>query len=68
MYGKIKWGSKKSVFETRKWTYREVLIAMHCDEIGKLAAELSQSAPGLSDYLASYHTACHHVDANLTDD
>jgi len=40
---------------------------MCCDQIHKLAVELSQNTVGSSDYLSSYHTAHNQVEASLTD-
>jgi hypothetical protein len=55
------------MFETRKWSYHEVMIAMHQEELHELATELSQTAPGLLDFLKSYHEARKQVEQKLTD-
>ena len=55
------------MFETRKWSYHEVMIAMHREELHELATELSQTAPGSLDFLKSYHEARKQVEQKLTD-
>jgi hypothetical protein len=67
LYGKLKRGSKKSAFETRKWSYRDVLTAMHRKQIHKLATKLSQNTPGSPNYLGSYNKARNQVEKKLTE-
>jgi hypothetical protein len=67
MYGQVKRGSKKSAFETRKWTYLDVFSAMHRTQIHMLAVRLSPTAPGSAGYLRSYNTARRQVERKLTD-
>ena len=63
----MKRGSQKSVFETRKWTYFDVVTAMNRKEISKLAINLSQSKPGSPMYLQAYKKARNQVEGKLTD-
>jgi hypothetical protein len=67
MYGKVKKGWKKSMFETRKWSYYHVLTAMHRVKINKLAMKLSQNSPGSPIYLRYYTKARAEVEKNLTE-
>ena len=68
MYGKIKRGSKRSAFETRKWSYHEVVTAMHRKKIHKLATKLSRNTPGSLDYLKHYNKARKQIERKLSDD
>jgi hypothetical protein len=40
---------------------------MHCEELHELATKLSQTTPGLLDFLKGYHEACKQVEQKLTD-
>jgi hypothetical protein len=40
---------------------------MHWEELHELATELSQTTPGLLDFLKSYHEARKQVEQKLTD-
>ena len=57
MYGNLRRGSKKSPLITRRWTYFDVLTAMHRREIHKLTLKLSQSPAGSPRYLSYYNRA-----------
>ena len=67
MYGKAKRKPKKTLYDTQKWTYLEVVTAMKSDEISILAAELSNDVPGSTSYFASYNKARSQVEKSLTD-
>jgi hypothetical protein len=56
------------VFETRKWSYYDVVTAYHRKKIHKLVKKLSKSTAGSPEYLGQYHKAHNEVEKNLTDD
>ena len=49
----------------QRWSYLDIVTAMHCKQISKLAAKLLNSAPGLSPFLSVYKRACSKVAKNL---
>jgi len=49
----------------RRWSYLDIVTAMHREQISKLAAKLSNSAPGSSPFLSAYKRARSKVAKNL---
>ena len=49
----------------KRWSYLDVLTAMHHEQITKLAAKLSNSAPGSAAFLSAYKRACSKVEKML---
>ncbi|KAN0136928.1 hypothetical protein V8E53_005369 [Lactarius tabidus] len=45
LYNRCKWEQKTPYFH-RKWMYMDIMINVHCQEVGKLAAQLSGAKPG----------------------
>jgi len=64
--GKVKLALKRSIFETKKWLYHNVVTTMHCKEICNLAVELSGSPPGSQPFLHGYKRAHSQVEEKLT--
>ncbi|KAF8486612.1 hypothetical protein F5888DRAFT_1640084 [Russula emetica] len=57
LYGRARWKLKKSAFETRKWTYLDVVMDMNRNKIHELALEFPKNTPGSADYLSNYNKA-----------
>ncbi len=55
------------MFELRKWTYLDVVIAMHRKVISQLAVKISQHKPGSPQYLSAYRRACGKVERKLSE-
>jgi len=55
------------MFELRKWTYLDIMIAMHRKVISQLAVKISQHKPGLPQYLSAYRRACGKVERKLSE-
>ena len=49
----------------KKWSYFDVLTAMHREQINKLAAKLSNSKPGSPAFLSAYKRARSKVEKTL---
>jgi len=49
----------------RRWSYLDVVTAMHHEQIAKLAAKLSNSAPRSPAFLSAYKTARSKVSKTL---
>jgi hypothetical protein len=67
MYGKVRRPSKKSAFQTPRWSYLDVVTTMNRRKINKLALKLSQSRAGSPRYLSNYGRARAKVERQLTE-
>jgi hypothetical protein len=48
--------------------YMDIMINVHCQEVGKLAAQLSGAKPGSVAYISSYRKALQMVDDKLDEE
>ena len=64
LYDKIRWDRKVPAFH-RNWTYKDIVVDIHCKELDKMAAKLSVSTPGLVAYLACYRKAFKMIEEGL---
>jgi hypothetical protein len=67
MYGKLR-RNKKTVFDTPRWTYFDVLTTMNRRKLHKLTLKLSQSPAGSARYLGCYGRARRQFERNLSED
>jgi hypothetical protein len=67
MYGKLKRGSKKFAFDTKDWTYFDVVTNLHREKIDKLAVKLSGHPPGSGPYLQKYRRAFNEVEGDFSE-
>lgn len=66
MFRKVKRGSKKTAFDIRIWSYRDIVTTMHREQVHKLALKLSGSTSGSPAYLKAYKTALSKVEKKLS--
>ena len=52
----------------RNWTYREIVVNVHCKELDKMAAELSGSKLGSPAYIACYGKAFKTIEEGLDEE
>ncbi|KAN0138020.1 hypothetical protein V8E53_004155 [Lactarius tabidus] len=67
LYNKCKHERKTSNFQ-RKWTYQDILINVHCEELDKKAAKMSGSRAGTGAYLSCYKRAVKQIYDNLDEE
>jgi hypothetical protein len=49
----------------KKWTYSDILVNHHREELDKMATEMSQSTAGSAAYLGYYKKALKFVEEKL---
>ncbi|KAH9027300.1 hypothetical protein EDB84DRAFT_1563480 [Lactarius hengduanensis] len=59
---------KKFNFRGKEWTYRDILVDHHREELDKMAVEMSGSAPGSPHYLGFYQKAIKLIDEGLDEE
>jgi hypothetical protein len=52
----------------RKWTYADILVDVHREELDKMAVEMSGSKAGSAAYLGCYKKAIKTIDGRLDED
>lgn len=67
MYGKLKRGSKKFAYDTKYWTYFDIVTNLHREEIDKAAVMLSGHPSGSGPYLQNYRRAFNEVEGEFTE-
>ena len=53
---------------SKKWTYNDILVHFHCDELDKMATEMSNDKAGSVAYLCCYKKALKILEEKLDDD
>ena len=62
-------GPKKSTFNPRiKWTYCDILIYHHHEELNNITAEISGLKVGSKGYIRCYHRAIKQIEDSLSEE
>ncbi|KAF8266975.1 hypothetical protein EI94DRAFT_1802293 [Lactarius quietus] len=69
LYNKGRRSKKKSTLNLgRKWTYRDIVMDVHCKELHIMALSMSNSAAGSAEYLGCYQKAVKTIFGGLTEE
>ncbi|KAI9429142.1 hypothetical protein H4582DRAFT_2069283 [Lactarius indigo] len=68
LYNKCRQERKRFSFRRKRWTYHDILIDHHRQELDKMAVEMSGSTSGSRSYLGCYRKAVKLIDERLDED
>ncbi|KAI9440947.1 hypothetical protein H4582DRAFT_2074735 [Lactarius indigo] len=68
LYNKCRQERKRFSFRHKRWTYHDILIDHHRQELDKMAVEMSGSTPGSRSYLGCYRKAVKLIGERLDED